>query len=38
MLNQLNRGEARHSLARAVFYGKRGELNQHYRGRPEKQL
>lgn len=28
ILNQLNRGEARHSLARAVFYGKRGELHQ----------
>lgn len=27
-LTQLNRGESRHSLARAVFYGKRGELHQ----------
>jgi hypothetical protein len=30
-LIQLNRGEARHSVARAVFHGKRGELRQHYR-------
>ncbi|MBU4262682.1 MAG: Tn3 family transposase [Proteobacteria bacterium] len=28
---QLNRGEGRHSLACAVFHGKRGELRQHYR-------
>ena len=26
ILTQLNRGESRHSLARAVFYGRRGEL------------
>ena len=31
ILTQLNRGESRHSLARAVFYGKRGELHQSYR-------
>lgn len=30
-LTQLNRGEGRHSLARAVFHGKRGELRQRYR-------
>ena len=30
-LTQLNRGEGRHSVARAVFHGKRGELRQHYR-------
>ena len=30
-LLQLNRGEARHSLARDVFHGKRGELRQRYR-------
>ena len=30
---QLNRGEARHRLARATFYGKRGELHQFYRAR-----
>ena len=30
-LTQLNRGGGRHSVARAVFHGKRGELRQHYR-------
>jgi hypothetical protein len=30
-LVQLNRGEKRHSLARTVFHGKRGELRQRYR-------
>ncbi len=38
ILTQLNRGEARHSLARAVFYGKRGELHQAYRAGQEDQL
>ncbi|KEK21889.1 transposase [Bacillus gaemokensis] len=38
ILTQLNRGEARHSLARAVFYGKRGELHQSYRAGQEDQL
>ena len=38
ILTQLNRGEARHSLARAVFYGKRGELHQAYREGQEEQL
>lgn len=37
-LNQLNRGEGRHSVARAVFHGKRGELRQHYREGQEDQL
>ena len=37
-LSQLNRGEGRHSLARAVFHGKRGELRQHYREGQEDQL
>lgn len=37
-LIQLNRGESRHSLARAVFHGKRGELRQHYREGQEDQL
>jgi TnpA family transposase len=37
-LTQLNRGEDRHSLARAVFHGKRGELRQHYREGQEDQL
>ncbi len=38
ILTQLNRGEARHSLARAAFYGKRGELHQAYREGQEDQL
>jgi TnpA family transposase len=38
ILTQLNRGEDRHSLARAVFHGKRGELRQHYREGQEDQL
>ena len=37
-LNQLNRGEGRHSLARAIFHGKRGELRQRYREGQEDQL
>ena len=35
---QLNRGEDRHKLARAVFHGKRGELRQRYREGQEDQL
>ena len=31
ILRQINRGEGRHSVARAVFFGKRGELRQHYK-------
>ncbi len=38
ILNQLNRGEDRHKLARAVFHGKRGELRQRYREAQEDQL
>lgn len=37
-LIQLNRGEGRHSLARTVFFGKRGELRQQYREGQEDQL
>ncbi len=37
-LVQLNRGEARHRLARAVFHGQRGELRQRYREGQEDQL
>ncbi len=37
-LVQLNRGEDRHKLARAVFHGKRGELRQRYREGQEDQL
>jgi len=38
ILTQLNRGEGRHSLARALFYGKRGELYQRYREGQKDQL
>lgn len=38
ILNQLNRGEGRHQLARVVFHGKRGELRQRYREGQEDQL
>lgn len=38
ILTQLNRGESRHSLARSVFYGKKGELHQSYREGQEDQL
>ena len=37
-LQQLNRTESRHSLARDVFHGKRGELRQRYREGQEDQL
>jgi len=37
-LNQLNRGEGRHSVARTIFHGKRGELRQRYREGQEDQL
>lgn len=35
---QLNRGEDRHSIARHVFHGQRGELRQRYRQGQEDQL
>jgi len=38
ILLQLNRGEGRHSLARDLFHGKRGELRQRYREGQEDQL
>ena len=38
ILRQLNRGEERHRLARAVFHGKRGELRQRYHQGQEDQL
>ena len=38
ILVQLNRGESRHQLARAIFHGKRGELRQRYREGQEDQL
>ena len=37
ILDQLNRGEGRHQLARIVFHGKRGELRQRYREGQEDQ-
>ena len=37
-LIQLNRGEGRHGLARAVFHSRRGELRQRYREGQEDQL
>ena len=37
-LIQLNCGEGRHSVARAVFHGKRGEMRQQYREGQEDQL
>jgi TnpA family transposase len=37
-LLQLNRHEGRHSLARTVFHGRRGELRQRYRDGQEDQL
>ena len=37
-LTQLNRGEGRHSVARAIFHGHRGELRQRYREGQEDQL
>ena len=38
ILTQLNRGESRHSLARALFHGQKGELRQRYREGQEDQL
>jgi TnpA family transposase len=38
VLQQINRQEGRHRLARALFYGQKGELRQHYREGQEDQL
>jgi TnpA family transposase len=38
ILIQLNRGEARHTLARAICFGRRGEIRQPYREGQEEQL
>ncbi len=38
ILTQLNKGERRHSLARVIFHGQRGEVRQHYRQGQEDQL
>jgi hypothetical protein len=38
ILTQLNRGEGRHAVARAICHGKRGEIHQRYREGQEGQL
>lgn len=38
ILTQLNRGESRHELARAIFHGKKGELRKRYVQGQENQL
>ncbi len=38
ILTQLNRGEGRHSLAREIYHGKKGELRQSYHEGQEEQL
>ncbi len=38
ILTQLNRGEGRHALARALFHGQKGEVRQRYREGQEDQL
>jgi len=38
ILTQLNHGESRHRLARALFHGQKGELRQRYREGQEDQL
>ena len=38
ILNQLTRGERRHGVARAMFFGKKGELRKAYREGQEDQL
>lgn len=38
LLTQLNRGEGKHSVARAIFHGQRGEIRKRYREGQEDQL
>lgn len=38
ILTQLNRGEGRHVVARAICYGQRGEIRKRYREGQEDQL
>ncbi len=38
ILTQLNRGEGRHSVARSICYGQRGEIRKRYREGQEDQL
>jgi TnpA family transposase len=38
ILTQMNRGEGRHAVARAICYGQRGEIRKRYREGQEDQL
>lgn len=38
ILIQLNKGESRHTLARTIYYGRRGEMYEKYREGQEDQL
>lgn len=38
ILNQLNRGESRHGLARAIFYGQKGQIRKRYTQGQENQV
>ena len=38
ILIQLNKGECRHSVFRALYHGKRGEIYKHYKENQEDQL
>ncbi len=38
ILTQLNRGESRHAVARAIYHGQRGEIRKRYREGQEDQL
>lgn len=38
ILTQLNKGECRHSVFRAIYHGKRGEIYKHYKENQEDQL
>lgn len=38
ILTQLNRGEGRHAVTRAICYGQRGEIRKRYREGQEDQL
>lgn len=38
ILNQLNRGESRHGLARAIFHGQKGQIRKRYTQGQENQL
>jgi TnpA family transposase len=38
ILTQLNKGESRHSIFRAIYHGKKGEIYKHYKENQEDQL